>query len=238
MNKVARLGLLILLAGSCTSNVRQTDNAVTVVGQMRNVMWKGQLSGTIYLDTLTNKNNLYGLGPVEYLTGELLILDGTSYESTVISDTIMKVAETYDVSAPFFAYATIPAWTSNPLPDTIESILQLERFLDKLPGSLSRPFMFRLSGSVERAMIHVVNLPKGSQVSSPDDSHEGQLNDDIHDVQVEILGFFSKNHRGIFTHHDSFVHMHLITADLKKMGHLDEVHFRKGSMTLNLPSTK
>jgi acetolactate decarboxylase len=45
-----------------------------VAGAMKNVMWKGQLFGTIDLDTIFNKQHLYGLGPVEYLTGELLKL--------------------------------------------------------------------------------------------------------------------------------------------------------------------
>ena len=39
-------------------------------------MWKGELSGTINLDTISNKKGLYGLGPESYLTGELLINNG------------------------------------------------------------------------------------------------------------------------------------------------------------------
>jgi len=58
---------------------------------MKDVMWKGQLQGIINLDTITNKTNLYGLGPVEYLTGEILVIDGKSYKSTVASDTTMQV---------------------------------------------------------------------------------------------------------------------------------------------------
>jgi acetolactate decarboxylase len=34
---------------------------------MKNVMWKGQLQGVINLDTIQNKNHLYGFGPQEYL---------------------------------------------------------------------------------------------------------------------------------------------------------------------------
>ncbi len=203
---------------------------------MRNVMWKGQLYGTIHLDTIGDKTNLYGLGPVEYLAGEVLIMNGKSYKSTVVSNSEMKVEETYDIKAPFFGYANIPNWTASHLPDSIETIQQLEVYMDKISKSLPRPFMFKLSGTVEQASIHIVNLPKGAKVSSPDEAHVGQVSYQLENEPAEIVGFFSTNHKAIFTHHDTFLHMHLITTDLQKMGHLDNVLFKKGTMMLYLPT--
>lgn len=81
-----------------------------------------------------------------------------------------------------------------------------------------------------------MNLPKGSNVSSPDDAHKGQKNYHLQNEQTDIIGFFSTEHKTIFTHHDTFLHMHLITTDRQKMGHLDEVLFKKGTMTLYLPA--
>src|SRR5690625_7293813 len=88
---------------------------VTVIGEMRNVMWNGELAGIIDLQTLSGREHLYGLGPVEYLRGEILILDGISYKSTVVSDTEMHVGTTFDMKAPFFGDATIAAWTEHEL---------------------------------------------------------------------------------------------------------------------------
>ena len=101
--KITLLGLTILSLTSFILTAQQTTNEVKIVGEMKNVMWKGQLYGNIKLDTITNKTNLYGLGPLEYLSGEILIIDGKAYKSTVVSDTTMKVEETYDIKAPFFA---------------------------------------------------------------------------------------------------------------------------------------
>lgn len=234
--KTTLLGLTILTLTSCVSKVQQTTNEVKIVGEMKNVIWKGQLYGNINLDTIANKINLYGLGPVEYLSGEVLIIDGKSYKSTVVSDTTMKVEETYGIKAPFFGYANISKWTEQNLPDSIQTIQQLEKYLDNETRLSPRPFMFKLIGTVERATIHIVNLPKGSKVSSPDEAHKGQRNYKLKNEQSEIVGFFSTEHKTIFTHHDTFLHMHLITADRKKMGHLDEVLFEKGSMKLYLPT--
>lgn len=221
---------------SCSSSAQQAASGVRVVGAMRNVMWKGQLQGTLYLDTIPDKAHLYGMGPVEYLSGELLIWDGRSYKSSVLSDTAMRVEETYDARAPFFAYASVPEWTEQALPDSIETIQQLERYLDETTQQRPRPFLFKLSGSVRQATIHIVNLPNGSQVRSPEDAHQGQRKYELENASSEILGFFSIGHKAIFTHHDTFLHLHLLTADRTKMGHLEQAQFAKGSMRLYLPA--
>ena len=228
--------LTILTVTGCKSQAQQNSNNVTIVGAMRNVMWKGELAGSIRLDTIANRMNLYGIGPVEYLSGEIVIVEGRSYKATVVSETSMKVEETFDIKAPFFGYANISKWTEHTLPDTVRTIPQIERYLDRITKTAPRPFMFRLSGVVERAKIHIVNLPKGSKVSSPADAHKGQVNYFVNNEASEIIGFFSTAHKAIFTHHDTFLHMHLITTDRTKMGHLDELLFKGGGVKLSLPA--
>lgn len=218
-----------------TSKAQQSINNITIVGEMKEVMWKGELFGKIHLDTISNKEHLYGLGPVEYLAGELLILDGVAYQSRVVDEQNMKVETSFNVKAPFFGYTNIPAWEELAFPDSIQTISELENYLDLISQNTTRPFFFRLTGTVETATIHIVNLPKGSKVSSPDEAHQGQKNYQLKNESSEIIGFFSTEHKAIFTHHDTFLHMHLISSDKKKMGHLDDVKFLKGSMNLFLP---
>jgi len=227
--------LTMLALMSWELNAQNLPASVKVVGEMRNVMWKGQLSGTIQLDTIAHKTHLYGLGPVEYLSGEILILDGKSYVSRVLSDSTMKVEESYELKAPFFGYANISQWTEQPLPDSVVTLQDLEVYLDSITKSSPRPFFFKLKGIVEEGIIHIVNLPEGSVVRSPDDAHQGQVNYPIRKESADIVGFFSTQHKAILTHHDTYLHLHLITTDRLKMGHVDEVRFQKGSMMLYLP---
>lgn len=109
--KTILLGLTILTLTNCTAKAQQTTTEVKIVGEMKNVMWKGQLFGNINFDIITNKTNLYGPGTVEYLAGEILVIDGKAHKSTVTSDTTMKVEETYNTQAPYFDYANISKWT-------------------------------------------------------------------------------------------------------------------------------
>lgn len=227
--------LALLLIVSCTETSRNKAQ-VQITGAMRNVMWKGELQGTIDLDSLQDKENLYGLGPVEFLVGEILILDGKSFVSRVLTDSTMSVTETFHVKAPFFVHAQVPHWESFGLPDSVTGLKSLEGFIDSVMTNQKHPFAFRLTGEISKATIHVVNLPPGSIVSSPDEAHQGQVNYNVVGEEVEILGFFSRRHKGIFSHHDSNMHLHLITRDKSIMGHVDKLEFDRGAMKLWLSS--
>jgi len=237
MKKVI-IGILTIGIFSCNfSNKKTVSNEtyedINIVGAMKNVMWKGELGGSINLDTISNKKGLYGLGPESYLTGELLINDGNSYVSKVTSDSTMTVEKRFDVSAPFLVYANVTEWNEIELDSNIKTIQDVEKLIDQKTSTFKRPFAFKLTGKVAKATIHIQNLPKGTKVSSPKEAHQGQTNYKLKDEEAIIVGFFSTEHKGIFTHHDSNIHLHLITKDESKMGHLDEMEIE--NMKLYLP---
>ncbi len=209
---------------------------IHISGAMMNVMHKGELWGTIDIDTISNKNHLYGIGPVEYLTGEILIVDGRVYKSEVAGGHDMLVTETTKLKAPFFGYTHVDSWQEYPLPDSICTVPQLEQYLDATTKKYPRPYFFKIIAEMDHANIHIVNLPKGTKVSSPQEAHQGQKNYDVVVKSVELIGFFSTEHQAILTHHDTYVHIHLITADRKQMGHLEEMQLKKGTAKLYLPS--
>ena len=215
----------------------QENSEVTVTGRMRDVMWQGKLAASIRLDTL-DMEHAYGLGPVAYLKGEILLLDGIAYRSTVLDDKTMQVEDNFKGGAPFFGYAKITDWESQKLPSAINTLTQLESHLDKLAPELPEPFFFRLKCAVQSAVIHVVNLPEGSIVRSPDEAHQGLTKYPVEDKEVEILGFYSTRHKAILTHHDTNMHLHLITADKQQMGHVDVLEIKAGSAELLLPKSK
>ncbi|WP_334113475.1 acetolactate decarboxylase [Paucihalobacter sp.] len=232
--------LLCMAILSCNTSKKETSIAVeetyadiNMVGAMKNVMWKNELGSIIDIDTIPDREGLYGLGPESYLTGELLINNGISYVSKVTSDTTMSVEKRFDVSAPFFVYAKVTAWKTIKLPSHITTIQDLEDFIEAQTNHFKRPFAFKVTGRINSASIHIQNLPEGTKVTSPDEAHQGQVSYNINNQDVEIVGFFSTEHKGIFTHPDTFLHMHLITSDERSMGHLDTLFI--GTMQLYLP---
>ena len=198
---------------------------VTIVSAMKNVMWKGELEGKFVFDSIADTSNIYGLGPLAYLKGEILIKDGVPFASYVTSDSTMTVKKENSITAPFFVYTQVKNWDIIDLSKTIKNIADLERFIDSTTKDYKRPFAFKVIGNILNAKIHIQNLPEGTKVSSPKEAHQGQVNYALENEDVEIIGFFSTEHKGVFTHHDSYLHMHLLTKDETKMGHLDEVVF-------------
>lgn len=230
MNKMRLIQVMLFLCFHITANAQ---NEVHVSGAMSNVMKKGQLYGTIRLDTI-RQPHLYGLGPVEYLTGEITIVDGKAYTSTVLSPTAMEVKETFDLEAPFFVYTRVDDWKEYALPDSVTDIETLERHLDNISRNAKRPFAFKLEGVVPSAKIHIVNLPPGSKVTKPADAQKGKTYYPVKNMDAQIIGFFSTEHQTVFTHHDRYIHMHLVSKDRKTMGHIDELLLKK-DLKLYLP---
>lgn len=235
------LGIICISALSIGACKQRMGNSVTevspppdvqIAGAMRNVMWKGELQGIIGMDSIASKES-YGLGPLSFLRGEIMVYEGKSYVSRVNEDSSMQVEENTGVSAPFFVYTQVKEWEQISLPQEIKTPGELERYLDERTKNHKRPFAFRLEGRVHSANIHVQNLAPGSKVSSPEEAHRGQVNYELPASEVSILGFFSTEHKGVFTHHDTWLHMHLLTKDLQNMGHVDEVLFDQ--LTLYLP---
>jgi acetolactate decarboxylase len=219
--------LCLCLLSQCNP-IAGDSNRVNVVGTMRSVMHGGDLRPTLNLDTLKNKEHLYGVGPLSFLRGEITILDGKSYLSRVASDTTMQVDSSFNATAPFFVFANVTSWREVIVPEGILTDSSIERYLALVTGDRTEPFTFKLSGVVETARIHVVNLPEGAKVANSDDAHLGQQDYILKNQPADVVGFYSTKHQGIFTHHSSNTHMHLITTDKQMMGHVDGVTFQKG----------
>ncbi|WP_242092274.1 acetolactate decarboxylase [Aestuariivivens sediminicola] len=216
---------------SCNNN--NNTSSIKVVGQMRDVMWKGELAGKISTDSMNHPTS-YGLGPIEYLKGEVLLFEGQTFVSKVIDSSTHEVTQMKSTKAPFFVYTSKSELMELVMPDHRLSLKSTEQFIDSLFIAYDDPLLVRIDGVFEDLTIHSVNLPEGSLVSSPREAHEGLTNYRYDDVSGSIIGFFSRNHKTVFTHHDSYFHAHFISDDRTIMGHVDSVVFDSKKATLKV----
>jgi acetolactate decarboxylase len=91
-----------------------------------------------------------------------------------------------------------------------------------------------MAGRILNSTVHIMNLPTGTPVHEPADAHRHQVDYTIENDSVRILGFFSTRHQRVFTHHDTFLHLHLITADGRLMGHVDTLLLHGEEMELKI----
>ena len=220
-----------MLFVSC--NNFRNSSSIRVVGQMRDVMWKGELAGKISTDSISDPN-AYGLGPIEYLSGEVLLFEGQTFISKVIDSAIHRVTPVSAVKAPFFVYAKESHLKSLSVEPLELSLKSTEELIDTLYFDYDKPLLVRIDGVFKDITVHSVNLPVGSTVSSPDQAHKGLTQYSYKNINGSIIGFFSRKHKAIFTHHDSFFHAHFISDNRKIMGHVDSVLFNSENTTFKV----
>jgi acetolactate decarboxylase len=213
-----------LLFASCTKSTN--ISSIKVVGEMRDVMWKGDLKGKIATDSLNNKET-YGLGPIEFLKGEIVV-------SKVIDSVSHQVTKIPSVRAPFFVYSTNSDLKVVEFTLDNYSLKEIEEHIDSVYKNYDQPLLIRIDGVFNKMKLHSVNLPEGEQVSSPDEAHQGLTQYDFKNVSGSLIGFFSRNHKAVFTHHDSFFHAHFISDDRQVLGHIDELKFNASKVTLKV----
>ena len=221
----------VLLFASCTKSTN--TSSIKVVGEMRDVMWKGDLKGKIATDSLNNKET-YGLGPIEFLKGEIVVFEGQSYVSKVVDSISHKVSKVPSVSAPFFVYSSNSDLKIVKFNLKNYTLKELEEYVNLVYKDYDQPLLIRIDGIFENIKVHSVNLPEGKKVSSPDEAHQGLTQYDFKNISGSLIGFFSRHHKAVFTHHDSFFHAHFISEDREVLGHIDETDFNSSKVTLKV----
>jgi acetolactate decarboxylase len=239
--KYPHLLLLIFALSACTT-APDKGNTYTVAyhGALKNMMHKGDISAQADLADFRDKDHLYALGAVENLKGEILILDGQPYMTSAKGQNL-TVDHSFDYKATLLVYASVSEWTSYSIPDEVATYQDLERHIELVAEengiNTDEPFPFLVNGMAKSADWHVINWKDGDTEHSHEKHIKSGAYGTLADQEVEILGFYSKSHHAIFTHHTTNMHLHVRTTDNGTVGHLDGLTLSQG-MTLKLPTVK
>jgi acetolactate decarboxylase len=219
----------------------ESDHAVRWAGALKNVHHGLDFSGKIELQPLADLPHLYAVGPLENLQGEVTIWDGKPLISKVI-DGQVKVDSNLAGKACFLVYGQAQSWKTSLLtPASSSSSLVTAAEVDQIVKEAAtkygintdKPFPFLIEGVAKTARYHVMNRTESSPPTPGSESHErAKVRFTLQDTPVNLLGFYSEHHQAIFTHHSSFVHMHVKTADDKIAGHLEAIELEPGARLL------
>lgn len=78
-------------------------------GNRNNIIQNGDLSARINLDTLSEISNLYAIGPIEGLKGEITVYSGKSSIATIEREQ-PKIYSSLNYNAIFLVYASASQW--------------------------------------------------------------------------------------------------------------------------------
>lgn len=197
---------------------------VKIAGAMKNIMMKGDFKAYAKLDTF-RKKNLYGLGPVEDLKGEILVLNGEIYNSEKNGKTISNKVNIVQKAA-IFVYSYVEDWKVVEVQANIDSYTELEALVastaKKSGYDTSVPFVFKIEASPKLANYHIIDWVKGTK-HTMDNHKQFAYSGKIVNSNSVFLGFYSDHHHSIFTHHTTNMHVHVIESKIKQVGHLDDL---------------
>ena len=196
---------------------------VKVAGEMRSIMQRADFSASIKLDTLT-QSGLFGLGVVEGLKGEIIILDGKSYV-TSIANSNFSTTNKLDTKAAMFVYQNVGSWSKTTGTRAIQNLADLEKYLEEVRTKnklANTPFAFLIGSAKGKINYHVIDWKDGIDHTMANHKQFAKVGE-LSSEGVTILGFYSNQHQGVFTHHDTKLHLHVISSDSKIVGHVDQL---------------
>ncbi len=197
----------------------------------------GKAKEPISLQRFAGIESLYAVGPLENARGEISIYDSAPLISEV-HDGQVSVSTDCDRRAAFVVYAIVENWRRTTIRRGIvgEQQLgdQLLPFAVESGIDVDQPFPFLVHCHIAQATFHILcNQSDGKY--SPELHEKAKVRLSIADESVEIIGFYSCRHRGVFTPQNSDFHMHVRTLDNRISGHLEAFDSPQG-MTLYLPT--
>ena len=201
------------------------------VGAQRDVLG-GDIGGKIALASLAGRRHLYALGPRAGVSGEVTVLDGVPWIARVI-DGRLDIEQSFAHEACFLVYAEVPAWAESPQPTAVDGESALEAALLRAAraGALNveEPFPFLVRADAANATIHVLDKRDGLP-HTPARHEQAKVRFQIDGAPLDVIGFHSARHRGVFTPGDSNLHMHLRTRDGRVSGHVERLAIPAGAV--------
>jgi len=209
-------------------------------GDRRNIIHHGDLSARIDLNTLAGFPNLYAIGPVTGLQGEVTIYDGVPSISTIV-DGKPKVDASFGHGAIFLAYANSPSWQSINVLQSLESLGAIEAFVKtsaiQAGIALDKSFPFRIEGIANKLVYHIIFKTDGKPHNKAEHK-KAKRKFYLKNTKVEIIGFWAGGQgEGVFTHPGKKTHLHFRLPDNSTSGHIDAITMPGGSQ-LYLPEDK
>jgi acetolactate decarboxylase len=222
MRLVMMFAATMLLAGCASTGnppdagePQAWDGQVQVYGALRAMFHEGKTGAMVSLDSLLPNADLYGVGALADLSGEVTVIGGRAYlaypegaEATRTESTLQA-----DVAATLLVTSEVPSWQSV----VTDRAIRFEELDDDTFGDLQ---------------WHVIDgrrLTGGG--SSHQDHRAAAVKTQRDRATATLVGFYSENDQGVFTHMGSRAHLHCVVLST---GHVDHVDIPAG-ITVKFP---
>lgn len=237
MKRLSTICFTLILCGCGVNTEKRTiSTPVNHYGVLREIMMEQKLTANADLDSLKDQTHLYGLGAVEGLAGEILILDGIAYLS--VADSLgVSVEQGFDRKASLLVTSNVSLWQELPLDINWTGLESLQIMIAEAASQqgidTQKPFPFIVQGTFNEISWHVINATR-AKAQNHEAYKEAGTSGILKQAEGKMLGFYSEQHQGVFTHLGSYLHLHFINEAKDLMGHVDDLK-HNGKIKLLLP---
>ncbi len=196
--------------------------------------------GVVGLKMAIPEKNSYAVGAIQDGSGEITVLNGKvylDYGNDGIGNSIHTIPP--HEKAVLLATSSVDKWQSAKIKKPLAKEDLFKAILSKAKEmglDTSKPFPFLLEGRFKNLQIHVINgkNPKFAGHGSKEKMFKMAKETKSHQAAT-IVGFYSADDQGTYTHPGESWHLHTIIDDIG--AHVDEIHSGMG-VTLKLPVVK
>jgi acetolactate decarboxylase len=215
-----------------------TIHGVRYIGAQKDLFRTGRADAKLSLAELSEMSDLYALGPVAGLDGEMTVLDSQPHVSQVRGGANGYIIDrTFNHGAIFLVWAQVCEWDDVHIAESVSSYQELETVVQESARQhgidTDLPFPFLMAGTPRELLWHINVDRTGGQPITPELFRKSKQQYTLRDKPVEIFGVYSRSHGGVFMSEGLKIHIHFVSRDGAASGHIDAIV--PGGLTLRLP---
>ncbi len=207
-------------------------------GNFKKMVHMKKVDGVVDLKTALDGKHIFGVGAIKNAEGEITVYDGKawlSYGKDGLDKVTHKIPD--GEQAMLLVTAEAEKWKEIIIPKNMDEPELYEFILaeaGKAGVNINKPFPFLIEGRAQNLVWHILN---GIETTAADKKHghsEHKFLKSIVEkrerVSAVLIGFYSADIQGVFTHPGELWHTHVIIKDEKKAGHVEKFGTGKGSV--------
>ena len=222
------------------SENQTTGAKIASFGNYKKMIHSKNTDGVVDLNTAIPAVNSYAVGAIQQGLGEITIIDGKvwlDYGKDGIGNSLNTIPA--DEKAVLLATSQVEEWQISKIEQALSQEELFQVILEKAEENgmkKNEPFPFLLEGNFNDLVIHVING------ENPEFGGHGgnaklfkQTKEDRKNQKATIIGFYSANNQGVYTHPEESWHLHAVLIDENIGAHVDGIS-TNSNVVLKLPS--
>jgi len=240
MKKTTYICIAVTIFVAMTSITAHADDIdIQSYGHYKKMIHMKNTTGVVNLHNAIPTANSYAVGAIQKGLGEITVIDGKiwlDYGKDGIGNSSNTIPA--DEQAVLLVTSQVKNWQNAKIPLALSKEELFQVILQKageLGLNTNEPFPFLLEGNFKKLIIHVINGqdPKFK-------GHGGQaklfrqLKEELNNQKATVVGFYSANNQGIYTHPGESRHIHAVIREENIGAHVDGISTNE-NITLTLP---